>query len=55
MGAFIAAVLVAIGISVGASIVLEKYQTTADRAYPAPGVRIDAEPSLSSETPKPKS
>ena len=54
MGAFFAAVLVALAVGVGASFVLEKYQTTADRAYNAPGVRIDAEPKLSGEKPKPK-
>jgi hypothetical protein len=54
MGAFFAAVLVALAVGVGASVVLEKYQTTADRAYNAPGVRIDAEPKLSGEKIKPK-
>jgi hypothetical protein len=54
MGAFLVAVLVAVGVGVGASVVLEKYQGTADKAYPAPGVRIDAEPKLSNEKPKPK-
>lgn len=54
MGAFLAAVLVALAVGIGASIVLENYQATADRAYNAPGVRIDAEPKSSGEKPKPK-
>lgn len=54
MGAFFAAILVALAVGVGASFVLERYQTTADRAYDAPGVRMDAEPKLTGEKPKPK-
>ena len=54
MGAFFAAVLVALAVGVGASVVLERYQSTADRAYEVPGVRIDADPKLSGEKPKPK-
>lgn len=46
MKAFLAAVLVVVGISVGASMLLETYQRTADRAFTGPGARIDADPRL---------
>ncbi len=42
MKAFLAAVLAVIGISVGASIVLEKLQRSSETAYTSPtGARID--------------
>ena len=47
MIAFIAAVLAVVGISVGASIVLETQQRTADAAYTSPtGARVDLDPRL---------
>lgn len=47
MGPFILAVVVALGIGVGASVILERYQSTADKAYTGSGARPDPEPSLS--------
>jgi len=41
MIAFIAAVLAVVGISVGASIVLETQQRSADAAYTTAGARIE--------------
>ena len=43
MLAFIAAVLAVIGISFGASLALESYQSTVDRSFQTSGVRIDQE------------
>lgn len=43
MAAFIAAVLVVIAISIGAAFTLERFQSTADRAFQTGGVRIDTE------------
>jgi hypothetical protein len=40
MKAFIVACLAVIVIAVGAAVVLEKYQTSADHAYTTSGVRI---------------
>lgn len=39
MKAFIAAVIVAVGISVAASVVLERYQRTAEVAFSGSGAR----------------
>jgi hypothetical protein len=46
MKAFLAAVVAVIAIGVGASVVLETYQRTADKAYTGPGARIDPDPRL---------
>lgn len=46
MKAFLAAVVVVVGISIGASILLETYQSTADRAFTSSGARIDPDPRL---------
>ena len=47
MAAFIAAVVAVIGISVGASFVLESQQRTADAAFTsATGARVDPDPRL---------
>jgi hypothetical protein len=40
MKAFIAACIVLIVIAVGAAVVLERYQTSADHAFSTTGVRI---------------
>ena len=47
MKAFLAAVAVVVGIGFGASILLETYQRTADRAFTGSGARIDPDPRLS--------
>lgn len=47
MKAFLAALLVVIGVSFGASMLLETYQRTADRAFTGSGARIDPDPRLS--------
>jgi hypothetical protein len=47
MKSFLAAVLAVIGISIGASIVLEKLQQSSEAAYTGPGVRIDIDHSSS--------
>jgi hypothetical protein len=55
MIAFLAAVLVAVGIGVGASVMLESYQATADSAFVSQAsARIDPEPKLRGPQ-KPKS
>jgi hypothetical protein len=46
MTSFIAAVLAVIGISIGASILLETQQRTADTAYTTSGARVDLDPRL---------
>lgn len=47
MTSFIAAVLATIGISIGASFLLETRQRTADVAYTTSGARVDLDPRLS--------
>ena len=46
MIAFLAAVLAVIGISIGASIVLDTQQRTVDSAYATSGTRVDLDPRL---------
>ncbi len=46
MTSFIAAVLAVIGISLGAAMVLETQQRTADAAYTTSGARVDLDPRL---------
>jgi hypothetical protein len=42
MKAFIAAVLTVVGISIGASFILERFQSSSETAYTSPtGARID--------------
>ena len=58
MGPFILAVIAVLGIGFGASVVLERFQSTADRAYVGSGARPDPEPKLQGskvEAVKPKS
>ena len=44
MKAFLAAVLAVVGISIGASILLERFQHSSETAYTSPtGVRLDPE------------
>ena len=43
MGPFILAVIVAVGISFGASVVLEGYQKSSGSAYVGSGAKPDAE------------
>ena len=52
MGAFLLAIIVAVGIGYGATVVLEGFQTTADKAYVGSGARPDPEPTLSGAKPK---
>jgi hypothetical protein len=55
MGAFLAAGLVAVGIGIGASIVLESYQATADKTFVSQAsARPEPEPKLQGSQ-KPKS
>ena len=46
MKAFLFALLAAIGIGFAASVVLETFQSTADRAFVGQGARPDPEPRL---------
>ena len=43
MKSFLAAVLAVIGISLGASVLLEKFQHSSETAFTGPGVRIDVD------------
>jgi hypothetical protein len=52
MGPFLLAVVVALGLGVGASVVLEKFQKTADKAYVGTGARPDHDPKLDGVKPK---
>ena len=52
MGAILAALIAVIGIGFGASVVLERYQQTADSAYVGSGAKPDPEPSLRGTPPK---
>ena len=56
MGPFILAVIVALGLGVAASMVLDRYQSTSDRAYVGSGARPDADSKWQglAEKPKPK-
>ena len=47
MTSFIAAVLAVIGIGVGASLLLETQQRTADTSFTTTGARVDLDPRLS--------
>jgi hypothetical protein len=51
MTSFMAAILAVIGISVGASFLLETQQRTADRAYTTTGARVDLDPRLNGGAP----
>lgn len=46
MKAFLTAVLFVVGISVGASFLLETFQRTADNEFVGKGVRIDPDPRM---------
>jgi hypothetical protein len=46
MTSFIAAVVAVLGISIGASILLETQQRTADKAYATGVARVDLDPRL---------
>jgi hypothetical protein len=43
MKSFLAAVIAVIAMSIGASILLERFQHTSETAYTGPGVRIDTD------------
>ena len=47
MKAFFFALLAVVGIVIAASVVLETYQSNADRAFVGSGARPDPEPKLS--------
>jgi hypothetical protein len=53
MTSFIAAVLAVVGMSIGASMLLETQQRTADAAYTTTGARVDLDPRLNG-APAPK-
>ena len=46
MTAFLSAIVVVVGVALGASLVLENLQKTADSAYVGKGAKPDPEPSL---------
>jgi hypothetical protein len=46
MTSFIAALVAVVGISIGAALVLETQQRTADTAYATKGARVDLDPRL---------
>ena len=50
MGPYILAIVVAIAIGLGASVMLERYQMTADRAFVGSGARPDHDPKLDEPT-----
>ena len=52
MTSFIAAVLAVVGIAIGASMLLETLQRTADATYTTSGARVDLDPRLSGGAPK---
>jgi hypothetical protein len=52
MGPFILAVIVAVGISFGASVVLENFQRTAGKVHTGSGARPDHDPKLDGAKPK---
>ena len=56
MGPFMLAVVVALGLGFGASVALERFQGTADRAYVGSGARPDPDLKWQAlgEKPKPK-
>lgn len=52
MKAFLLALVAVVGITYGASILLENYQRTADSAFVGSGARPDPEPKLRDGAPK---